>query len=522
MLISQKHKVILIGKEHDRYILPAIPHAAPYKNYRVIPHRIDETIVLGNLGFDVPSPILYDYDFPGPFTPFAHQRETSNFFTKNPRAFCLNDIGTGKTLSAYWAADYLMLCRKLRRVLVVSPLSTLDRVHGDALVRNFPHRDFAILHGTAAKRQRLFEHDFDFYIINHDGVATITETYKKDGKLHTRLLRDDIDLIILDEFAVYRNGQTHRWKLMKRLIEPRQWVWGMSGKPTPTEPTDAYSEVKLINPAKVANYSSFRGFQTATMDQLNMYRWRAKPNAMDTVYSVLQPAIRFTRDECLDLPECLYETRTCELTPTQQKVYKDLAKEMVANVKGGKVTALNEGVLLMRLVQTASGVVYDVTGEHLEVDCAPRLAALEEIIEEANTKVIVFVPFVGNIEFLEKALSSKYSVATVYGGTPGGARSEIFKRFQDTPDPHVLVAHPACMAHGLTLTAAATIVWWAPITSNEIYRQAIGRIERIGQKHSMLICHLAGTKVEHKIYERLRQQEKLQGILLDMVRDASH
>jgi SNF2 family DNA or RNA helicase len=404
---------------------------------------------------------------------------------------------------------------------VVSPLSTLDRVHGDALVKHFPHRSFTILHGAAAKRQRAFSFDFDFYIINHDGIPAITETVKKDGKLQTRLLRDDIDLIILDEFAAYRNGQTQRWKTMKRMIEPRQWVWGMSGKPTPTEPTDAYAEVKLINPAKVSNYGSFRGFQSATMDQLSLYRWKAKPDAMQTVYNILQPSVRYTRDECLDLPDCLYETRDCALTPTQTKVYKDLAKDMIANVRGGKVTALNEGVLLMRLVQVASGVVYDVTGEHIEVDCASRLAALEEIIEEAGTKVIVFVPFIGNIEFLERALGVNHTVATVYGGTPKGERSEIFRRFQDTPDPRILVAHPACMAHGLSLTEASTIVWWAPTTSNEIYEQANGRIERIGQSHSMLIVHLSGTRVENKIYDRLRQQQKLQGILLDLISEAT-
>jgi SNF2 family DNA or RNA helicase len=520
VLVSTKHKVLLLDRSHDDWIVPVIPHAIAHNGYRVIPHQIDETIILRNLGFNPPSPIEYDYAWPGRFVPFKHQRTTSAFLTLNPRAFVLNDIGTGKTLSAYWAADYLMLHRKLRRVLVVSPLSTLDRVHGDAIFQNFIHRNFAILHGTASTRRRLFQHAFDFYIVNYEGLAAISETYKENGRMVSKLLRDDIDLILIDEFAAYRNGQTQRWKLLKRLVQPSQWVWGMSGEPTPNEPTDAYSEVKLINPAKVERYPSFRSFQTETMHQINQYRWKAKDNATDAVHAIMQPAIRFTRDECLDLPPCLYETRTVELSAAQQKTYKELAKEMVAMVKGGKVTALNEGVLMMRLVQVASGVAYDVAHNHLEIDCGPRLAALEEIIEEANTKVIVFVPFIGNITFLEKALGKRWRTATVYGDTSHHSRSEIFRLFQGERDPKILVAHPGCMSHGLTLTEASTIVWWAPVTSNETYEQANGRINRPGQRNNMLVVHLTATKIERAIYKRLEEKQKLQGLLLEMVADS--
>lgn len=520
MLLSTKHQCLLVEQEHDYAVVLAIPHAIKWENYRIVPHRIDETIVLRNLGLNPPSPIESYYCWPGRFVPFAHQRTTSSFLTLNPRAFVLNDIGTGKTLSAYWAADYLMLCRKLRRVLVISPLSTLERVHGDALFANFPRRKFAILHGTAEARRRLFAHDFDFYIVNYDGIPAISEQKKVNGVNIAKLLRDDIDLIIIDEFAAYRNGSTQRWKLLKKIITPPMWVWGLSGTPTPNEPTDAYAEIKLINPGRIGNYPSFRSFQYETMRQINMFRWAPKPDAMNTVYRVMKPSIRYTRDECLDLPPCLYETRKVELTPEQTKIYKALAKDMVAELKKGTVTALNEGVLMMRLVQTASGVVYDVNRTHITVDCGPRLAALEEIIEEAGTKIIVYVPFVGNIKFLEKELSKRWATATVYGDTTKHQRDEIFKAFQGSPNPHVLVAHPGCMSHGLTLTEASTIVWWAPVTSNETYEQANGRISRPGQKHNMLVVHLAGTEVERRIYRRLEQQQKLQGLLLEMIKEA--
>jgi len=98
-------------------------------------------------------------------------------------------------------------------------------------------------------------------------------------------------------------------------------------------------------------------------------------------------------------------------------------------------------------------------------------------------------------------------------------RNEIFNTFQDSPEKQLLIAHPQCMAHGLTLTAANTIVWFTPTTSLEIYEQANARITRPGQSHKTLVIHLTGTAIERKLYSRLRQKARLQGALLDMFND---
>ena len=73
------------------------------------------------------------------------------------------------------------------------------------------------------------------------------------------------------------------------------------------------------------------------------------------------------------------------------------------------------------------------------------------------------------------------------------------------------------MAHGLTLTSASTVVWYGPVTSNEQYVQANGRIERIGKKHTSNVVHIEATQIEHIMYERLANKQKLQGLLLDLI-----
>ena len=141
----------------------------------------------------------------------------------------------------------------------------------------------------------------------------------------------------------------------------------------------------------------------------------------------------------------------------------------------------------------------------------------EEIIEEAGEKVIVFVPLTGTLHMLEQELSKHFTVGVVNGEVSAPKRNEIFHNFQHSRDPHVLIAHPGTMAHGLTLTSASTIIWYGTINSNEIYGQANGRIERIGKKHVSNVIHIEATDLEAKMYERLRNKQRLQGVLLDLI-----
>jgi SNF2 family DNA or RNA helicase len=158
-------------------------------------------------------------------------------------------------------------------------------------------------------------------------------------------------------------------------------------------------------------------------------------------------------------------------------------------------------------------------GENVEINCKPRVAATLEVIEEVGGKVIVFVPLTGTLHMLEKELSKHYTVGVVNGAVSRKKRDVIFHNFQEQTDPKIILAHPATMAHGLTLTAASTIIWYGPITSNEQYVQANGRIERIGKRYSSNVVHIEATELERKMYARLKNKQKLQGLLLDLIQD---
>lgn len=533
-IVSQQHKAVVFNPPPDARVFDVVPTAKPllYKGTTLaaVPYRLDETRVLRNLGINLPSPIGYLYEWPRDKVLIPQvmplQMETSAFMTLNPRLHCLNGIGTGKTITNLWAIDFLLREGAFKKVLVVAPLSTLKDAWENTIFYHFQHLKCRVLHGTAAQRRKRFLEDADIYVINFDGIETILnkKVNSKGQVVDASFVRDDIGCVIIDEGSHYKNSGTDRYKALNSALKPHMWCWNNTASPTPQWPTDAWAQSKLVTPHMLTGFKYFTSFKNATMRQLTQYKWEPLPNAMDTVYTILQPSIRFSRDQVFkDLAEPIFEDRSVDLTAAQRKHYQELMNELCTEVGEGQILASNEGVKMMKLVQAACGVMYDRQGGTHEVDCGPRINVVKEIIEQCGEKVIVFAPLEGVVQMLHREISrlqrngSSVSCEIVHGATSKANRDRIFTSFQRSADPHVIVAHPGCMAHGLTLTEASTIVWYAPINSNEIYMQANGRITRPGQKVVPMIVNIAATTLERKMYARLRTKTALQGLLLDMV-----
>lgn len=477
-----------------------------------VPHRPDEVRVLRNLGFTVPPPMPTYYQWPEGFNPFSAQRETSSFLTMHDRCFCLNSMGTGKTVTACAAFDYMRSVKQVRRTLVVCPLSTMEDTWAKELFIRFPHLDVSVLYGSRERRLKLLNEKADVYIINPDGLEAIA------GALANR---EDIDLIIIDELAMFRNSATTRWKLMNTICnkqKPRR-VWGLTGAPIPHEPTDAWAQCKLVTPnnPNVPNY--FSRFRELVMRQSGPYKWLPKDNAVETVYSLMQPSIRFSLEDCTDLPPETYITREVKMTSEQAAAYKAMLAKLKAEYAGGEIMAANEAIKAGKLLQISLGVAYGDTGTVI-IPSQPRLEVLEEVIEESEGKVLVFVPLTGALNLVADHLRSKgYDVATVDGSTTKAQRDNIFYTFQNTKAIDVIVANPKTMSHGLTLTAATTIAWYGPTNSNDTYVQACARVRRPGQTRTTVIVHIVSNDYERRVFARLKGKQKMQNVLLDMLKD---
>jgi SNF2 family DNA or RNA helicase len=500
----------------NRLVIPAhkgalglFPEAQPLvvqgRDLLVLNHGLPETVMLRRFGFDVPAPVISQYDWAGG-KPYEVQIKTVALMTTSRRCYVLNGMGTGKTKSALWSYDYLRGLGLAHKMLVVGKLSTLEFTWLREVFETTPHLSAVVLTGTAAKRKKLLAQEHDIYIINHDGVETIIRELEK---------RKDIDTLVLDELAAYRNGSTDRTKMMRKYAVNMAFCWGLTGSPIPKGPEGAWGQCSIITPHTVPKY--FKHWRDSVKTKVSQFTYIDKPDALERVLAVMRPAVRFSLDDVLELPECIERDIDVPLGPIQAKIYKDMKNNALARIGAGEITAMNAGAVLSKLLQISSGYVYTREGQTVTLDGNDRLDQLEQDIDDTQRKAIVFVPFKHTLAGVSEFLTSKkIDHASVSGDTSAKERGNIFSDFQETARYKVLLAHPACCAHGLTLTAADTVIWFAPVPSLEIYEQANARIRRIGQKHKQQVLHYQGTPAERKIYKLLKGHADVQSRLLEM------
>src|SRR5580765_600006 len=293
---STETPLMFVSHQHQKLIVPYRPDIAALfpsaqrlewegRDLIAVRHGTEETRMLRNLKIDAPAPILDHYHWSGFKQPFAVQAKTAAQMTTNPRFYVLNGMGTGKTKAALWSFDWLRSQGEAKRMLVIAPLSTLNFVWQRECAETVPHLTVSVLHGSADKRKKRLAEPADIYIINHDGIGIL------ENELRTR---GDIDTYCVNEMAVYRNNRAIRSKKLQKLVYGKRWVWGMTGSPTPSAPTDAYGLARLITPEKAPR--SFMQFRYDTMLQINQFRWVPRNDAAKIVSNVLQPSVRYSLD----------------------------------------------------------------------------------------------------------------------------------------------------------------------------------------------------------------------------------
>jgi hypothetical protein len=358
----------------------------------------------------------------------------------------------------------------VKRVLIICPLSIMYSAWQADIFKTAMHRSAAVAYGSSEKRKKIIQEGYEFVVINYDGVKTAT---------------------------------TKRWKTLAKIITPSTRLWMMTGTPASQSPVDAYGLAKMVSPHRVPKYVT--AWRDKVMWQQTRFRWLPKLTSSDDVHEALQPAIRYTKAECLDLPEVV------------SRYYKALKQQLQIEAAGEQISAVNAAAAMSKLLQISGGAVYTDEKDVVEFDVSPRLQTLKEVLDETVRKVVVFVPFIHTIDIVTKFLTGEgFSCAVIKGDVSAKERADIIKQFQTQEKPRVLVIQPQSASHGVTLTAADTIVFWSPIVSVETYMQCVARIDRVGQTHKMTVVHLQGTEVERKVYSMLQNKITSHQRLVDL------
>ena len=533
MLLHPQSKSILLRARDPAKLKAVLAGGVVDINYEghnvAVRHTLEAVKILRNMGVNAPSPIIQYYRWPGKYRPFAHQKVTAEFSTLHKRHFIFNEMGTAKTNAVLWAADYLMSIGMVQKAIVIGPLSTMKEVWAAGIFETLMHRNSIVLHADRERRKERLNANVDFYIINHDGVKIIAEEL---------IARKDINLFVIDESAFLRNSQTERWKLYKKVLEarPDAWIWFMTGTPCPQAPTDAWAQAKLLFPDRGPAY--FGEFRRQTMIKVSDTKWIPAISGYAKAFNLMQPAIRFKKAECLDLPPVTFSKRTAELSPEQIKLVREMKKDAYielnptgsmaqaqAHLAGGTpqvVTAANAADKLLKIRQILAGSIKVGDGEYTTIDHAPRLKVLRELIDEAGKKVVIVAPFKGLLYTLRDELAvhgngfRAFRFEILNGDLTPKQRSAAIERFKTDPDVDGILCHPRVMAHGLNFTEADTTIYYAPIDSNEQYQQAMERMNRPGQTSKMTVVNLGAHPIEWDIYAALNERQVGQLSMLDL------
>lgn len=494
--------------QEQRETLDKLPVEAQEDNDYLLPQSIGICRILYNLGIKSAldaAPICFD-NLPlieGKYKPMQHQLRTAAFMTLYSRGHILSEPRLGKSGSVVLATDYLQRIHVITGgVLIITTVTTIHGVWKDSIQAALPNARIQIAHGL--KRELALQEPADYYITNYDSCRLSLDSFKvaiADGR---------IGAIVIDEMTHIGNSSSQRHKAIYQLCNKCgvKYVWGLTGSPA-DNPEMVFGMCRCVNPDMLP-CTTKTGWLALTTYQYGPqpFQRALAPSAKTTIHKAMQPAIRYAKKDILDLPPVTTQVRTAELSKEQARYRAELKVQATTLLESGeRITAVNGGVLLGKLMQVAMGIVKTDHGVR-EFDHKDRTQAVLEAIGETDRKVVIFCGYIAGIEMLVREIrAAGYTCEKVDGSVTGQTRAKILADFQAAKDPHVLVCHPTTTAMGVELSAADTIIFnGVPLTGGFVYAQSIERLSSAKQQADNInIIHIISTSEERRALDVLQK-----------------
>ena len=442
--------------------------------------------------------------------PFDHQIQCFNFFKEINIGGLFLEMGLGKTKVVIDIISYFRLMGKVTKpVLYVCPNSILENVKREFELHSPLEWDICVLYGPKQKKINLLaEKEHDLFIINYEAVRTIEQA----------LTMKDFDVIICDESTRIKNPRALCAKALHRLGARVKYRYILTGTPITQNAVDVYSQFKFLEPSIFSpsfyafknKYAIMGGFQN---HQITGYR-----NLEDLHEKIFSVALRFTKKECLDLPDKIYEVKQFDLTPEEQKLYEMIKENILTEIADKKITAQLAITKLTKLMQIASGFVIDDEGGTMVFEKASKLKLLKELIEDILPhKIIIWNNFTANIDMVSSLLSSmNIQHVTFDGRIKQTDRHALVEEFQNNPDCKVFVGQIRTGGMGLNLTAASYVIYFTNTYSLADRLQSEDRAHRIGQVNKVTYIDLvARGTIEKSILSILQKKLSIAKLVID-------
>lgn len=363
--------------------------------------------------------------------------------------------------------------------------------------------DYAVAVGTEKQRRAALEQQAFVTIINRENTVWIVNQFKKE--------RWPYDTVVIDELSSFKSSKSQRFRALKRMRPYIRRVIGLTGTPSGNGLMDLWAEAYLLDGGQALGktLTGYRSqfFTPGRRNGAVIYDWDPRPGAKEEILRRLDPiCVSMKAEDYLELPDFTTITRSVRLSEKTMDRYRRMERDLLLQVDGETIDAVNAAALTTKLLQLSSGAVYSDVGDPV-IFHTEKLESLDQILEEADGEnVLVF-----------------------YGYRH--ERDRILERYPDAVDIKMdgaitrwkegkikmLVAHPASAGHGLNLQSGGRIsVWYTLPTSLELYQQACKRLHRQGQDKPVInyVLMSKGTYDEIVYYQILQSKEREQNAVL--------
>lgn len=437
--------------------------------------------------------------------PFDHQTIALSRFRNIPRGLDLSDPGTGKTRIQI---DLFAIRRanKGGRALIIAPKSLLETAWVDDIRKFAPHLITSVAY--ARNREKAFLEQADVYITNTDATRWL-------AKQKPSFFRK-FDTIIIDEISTFKHRTSLRSRCLRKIVKYFRYRYGLTGTPNANSILDVWHPAYLIDDGKRlgTRFLHFRqtvAFPIQVGPEIQMVKWEDKPGSGAAVADMLSDiSVRYKLEECHDLPKNNVYHLYYTLSSQQQAAYDFMEANAILEVSENEViNAVNAAALVTKLLQIASGTVYDESGLAINIESG-RYQLISDLVAARNHS-LVFFNWKHQANKLEETFRKDGITSCRIDGTVKDKdRAKVVRDFQRGLY-QVCLAHPQSAAHGLTLTKATTAIWASPTYNLEHFVQGNRRIYRAGQtRKTETILITAKHTMESMVYKKLSKKGERQ------------
>lgn len=438
------------------------------------------------------------------FKPHDYQRYCINRIINEKQLGLLLDMGLGKTSITLTALNELIFYKhNVNRVLVIAPKRVAETTWTAEALKweHLKHIKFSKILGTRKQRQKAIQAEADIYIINRENVAWLVENYKDNWIW---------DCVVIDELSSFKNPSAIRFKKLKQVLPHINRIYGLTGTPASNGLIDLWAQIYLLDRGKRLGktVTSYRNeyFLPDKRNAFTVFTYKLKAGAEERIReNISDLCVSIDSSEYVSLPERIDMKTVVKLDPKVLNQYESMERDMLLELPEGEISAVNAAAVTNKLLQIASGCVYDESGSYHVIHDS-KLEALKEIIEAAgDDPVLVFYNFKHEKERILEEFKGSVVLDT-----------EQDAKAWNEGKIKLLLAHPASSGYGLNLQDGGhIIVWLSPTWNLEQYQQANARLFRQGQKQPVIIQHvLAEGTIDNQVMKVLEGKDKEQSALL--------